>query len=150
MRKLLKNKPLVLVLLALLLFGIYNLIWLLLIQIRYHDFIEATPKSIAGSYITTKDGDVYNLKIPDYLHFTGNLGIVSEGREESLIVWPKIFGGYDYGIILNKDGQTYEIYVNEKMELIDKEDENSQKLLKDNKAAVDELISKADDMWNIK
>ncbi|OBZ11506.1 hypothetical protein A7975_20685 [Bacillus sp. FJAT-26390] len=144
-----KNKFLMVVLAALILFGVWNLAWLFITKNRYHDFTEAIPKTEGGSYITTKDGYIYNVKLPDYLHFTGNLGIANHDKGEALIIWPLINGGYEYGIRLQKDGVAHEIYVDENMNPIDKNDTDSVQLIEKYKAEANGLLARANEMWDL-
>lgn len=57
----------------------------------------------------------YNVKTPDYLGFTGNLGI-SNNEDMVLLIWPSLFGNkFKYGVRIQDDTGTYEIYINENL-----------------------------------
>lgn len=150
MQKLMKSKIFITLLCVLILFGIWNLTWLIMTKNRYHAFIEAVPKDESGTYALLKeDGYTYNVKLPDYLSFTGNLGISNIKKGEALIIWPEITGGYKFGIRLQKDGTAYEIYVNENMEPVYKDDMESVQLIQKYKADVDRLLVKANEVWKL-
>ena len=98
MKKHRKLKTVLLVVVGL--FVLYNLVWLFLVWNRYHGFTEGMRElySYQTYVIDEKDGYTYNVKIPDYLSFTGNLGIQPyEGGDCALIIWPGIFKETTYG-----------------------------------------------------
>ena len=80
------------------LFGIYNIIWLVYVQYRYYPFIKA----LGDNTYWEDDGYVYYIKTPDYLSFVGNLSIdeYKTGRDiynettVGILIWPQIDGGY--------------------------------------------------------
>ncbi len=60
----------------------------------------------------------YNVKTPDYLQFTGNLGI-ADNEGIVLLIWPSLFGNkFKYGVRIQDGTGGYEIYINEKLESI--------------------------------
>lgn len=75
------------------------------------------------------DGFDYSVKWPDYLSFTGNFAVGFPGTSEDpftdgLIIWPKIFGGYEYGVILkdpNDPSNGYMFYITPDGQAIDAE-----------------------------
>lgn len=132
------------------LFAVWNLGWFLIITTKYHEFIEDIPKNEWGRhFITKEDGYIYSVKKPDYLSFTGNLGVANNKKGDALIIWPLMSGGYEYGFRLQKDGVAYEIYVDENMEPINKEDTVAVQKVIEFKAELEELLSKANDMWQL-
>lgn len=133
-----------------LLYATWNLIWFLLIAIKYHKFVEVIPKNEWGlHFIKKEDGYIYSVKKPSYLRFTGNLGISNNENQEALIIWPLISGGYEYGFRIQKNGVAYEIYVDENMEPIHKDDKVAIQKVKEYKAELEELLSKANEMWQL-
>lgn len=46
------------------LFGIWNVVWYVVTNNRYHDFLTVVPKSQFGNHILKKDGHVYNVEQP--------------------------------------------------------------------------------------
>ncbi|MWC27098.1 hypothetical protein [Paenibacillus sp. MMS18-CY102] len=150
MRKLIRNKFVIVLLVALLLFGAWNLVWLIMTKNRYHGFLEAVPKNERGTHVISDDeGYSYNVKTPDYLHFTGNLGVSNFEKGEALIIWPLINGGYEFGFRLQKDGKAFEIYVDEHMNPIDTSDENMVELVKKYKAEIDAMYARAEKVWDL-
>ncbi|WP_373731284.1 hypothetical protein [Bacteroides heparinolyticus] len=50
------------------------------------------------------DGFTYNVKMPGYLRFTGNLGIKAyQGGYCAMIIWSKINGENEYGVFIADD-----------------------------------------------
>lgn len=101
------------------LFCIYNVFWFISVQYKYKDYLEAVPKE-QGVHVQfdEKDNVTYNVKKPDYLSFTGNLGITDK-KGMSLIIWPPILkSDFAYGVRIQNDTGTYEIYINKKLESI--------------------------------
>lgn len=101
------------------LFCAYNIFWFASTRYKYKDYLEAVPESY-GAHIQydEKDHLTYNVKMPDYLQFTGNLG-VSDEKGVSLLIWPSLFGNkFTYGVRIQDDSDVYEIYINQKLESI--------------------------------
>lgn len=131
-------------------FVILNLSWLLITTAKYNKFIKAVPKNEHGLYSMNKnDGYSYYVKKPNYLHYTGNLTIKNSEKGELLIIWPLISGGYKYGFRLQEDGKAFEIYVDQNMEPIHKDDVYSIQVLEEHKVELQKLFSKANEMWNL-
>lgn len=138
-------------LLIILSFVILNLSWFLITTIKYNKFIKAVPKNKHDIYfLQDDDGYCYSVKKPNYLHYTGNLAVTNYEKGEHLIIWPLMSGGYKYGIRLEEDGRMFEAYVDENMNPIHKDDENSVQVIKEHKDQLDNLFSKANQIWNLK
>lgn len=134
-----------------LVFVVLNISWFSITSIKYNKFVKDLPKFGPGhSYGTLKDGYNYHVKKPNYLHYTGNLAVSNSETGELLIIWPLISGGYKYGIRVEQDGVGYEIYVDENMKPIDKDDTYSVQAIEENKASIEALLSKANEMWDLK
>ncbi|MFD3158846.1 hypothetical protein ACFIJ5_18720 (plasmid) [Haloimpatiens sp. FM7330] len=134
-----------------LVFAVLNASWFLITTIRYNKFVKDLPKVKYGSYGTKKeDGYNYSVKKPDYLHYTGNLAVNNSEKGELLIIWPLISGGYKYGVILQEKQESWNIYIDENMKPIDKDDPYAAQKIEEHKAGVKALISKANEMWNLK
>lgn len=131
-------------------FILWNVSWFVTINVFYHKYTDPVPK-LHGVHIKEVDGYVYLVKKPDYLRLTGNLGISKTGSFDGLIIWPSLFGGYEYGIRLQKgNGEVYEILIDRSLNPINKEDAVALKVMEENKKQVQELASRANEMWNIK
>ena len=101
------------------LFCMYNVFWFISVQYKYKDYLEAVPEEM-GVHVQfdERDNVTYNVKKPDYLSFTGNLGI-SDKEGLSLIIWPSLLkSDFAYGVRIQNDTRTHEIYINEKLEAI--------------------------------
>lgn len=134
-----------------LVFVVLNISWFSITSIKYNKFIKDLPKFGPGlAYGTLKDGYNYSVIKPNYLHYTGNLAVSNSETGELLIIWPLIFGGYEYGIRVEQDGVGYEIYVDENMNPIDKDDTYAVQAIEKNKAGIEALLSNANEMWPLK
>lgn len=132
-------------------FVILNLSWLLITTIKYNKYVKVVPKNEDGLYVLSKDdGYRYYVKKPNYLHYTGNLTVRNREKRELLVIWPLISGGYKYGFRLQEDGKAFEIYVDENMNPIYKDDIYSAQIFEEHKAKLETLFSKADELWNLK
>ena len=93
------------------LFGLYNLIWYTVVWNKYGKLTEGMKELYYHrTYVIDElDGYTYNVKIPDYLSFTGNLGIQkSQDSDCALIIWPGIFKETEYGVFLEEEnGRSY-------------------------------------------
>lgn len=143
-----KNKKILIFII--LIFVVLNISWFSITNIKYKRFTDAVPKNEHDVYALYKDGYSYGVKKPDYLHYTGNLSIVNNKTSCNLIIWPLLSGQYKYGLIIVDNEMGYEIYVDENMKPIDKEDLFSAQLIEENEAAIEEIFSKANEMWNLK
>lgn len=103
-----------------------------------------------GVHYIVKDGYLYGVKKPDYFQFTGNLTVVNRETDETLIIWPLMSGGYEYGYRLQEDGEAFEIYVDEDMKPIDKGDTVSVQKVEEHKDELKKIFSKADKMFSLK
>lgn len=139
-------------LIIILIFGIWNLSWYAITTIKYNKYVEAIPKNKWGLHFIEKDdGYTYSVKKPDYLSFTGNLAVANNEKQEMLIIWPLVTGGYEYGFRLQKDGLAYEIYVDENLKPINKDATNQVSIQKveEYKDELEALRAKADKMWEL-
>ena len=131
-------------------FVIFNLSWFIITTIKYNKFVKVVPKNEDGLYLMFKeDGYSYGVKKPDYLQYTGNLSVSNMEKGDVLIIWPLLSGGYEYGFILREEDRGYEIYVDENMEPLDKDDVNTIKVFEEHKEKVEELFYKANEVWNL-
>ncbi len=148
MIKINKKNILILIIVA---FVVLNISWFSITSIKYNKFVKDLPRfGPVHSYGTLKDGYNYHVKKPDYLQYTGNLAVSNSETGELLIIWPLIFGGYEYGIRVEQDGKRYEFYVDENMKPIDKEDTYAVQAIEKNKSSIEALLSKANEMWQLK
>ena len=147
--KLSKGKKVIILLMVIcLLFGVYNLIWYFTTQVKYSTYSENMDEFIPNrSYVLEgEDGYLYNVKYPDYLSFTGNLGVSNNNNEVSLIIWPSIFGEDKYGLKIDTIDDSYEIIIDREMKAEVSEDD---KIIEKYKEEIEKLFQKADERWNI-
>lgn len=143
-----KKKIVLFVVGMLLLFGLYNLFWYLGVMHTYGAYIEKVPKNAHGVYVKFDESQniTYNVKLPDYLHLTGNLG-VSNKSGTVLLIWPSFFSEkFTYGIRVQDDTGAYEIYVDENMNPING-DKNQKEVIKKNWEEINKLYTNAKKIW---
>ena len=98
------------------------------------------------------DGYDYGVKFPNYLSFTGNMSVGLPDTDgnlftDFLVIWPKAFRGYEYGVSLTVEGQTYQIYINSDGSAVDPEYKEIAESCKDE---INALLQRAEEMWNFK
>ena len=100
-------------------FAAWNGVWYLHYR-QYQAFRDKTEKVTVGGmdlYQTSRDGYLFSVSMPSYLHFNGNLSAdkTIPGNTQSeitMIVWLSLFGADEYGVILNTpDGLQSQIYL---------------------------------------
>lgn len=136
----------------LLLFAAYNLFWMAVVGSVYRDFLPGTREiyPLRTYAIDDLDGYTFNVKLPDYLSFTGNLGVQpKEGGKCALIIWPGIFRETRYGVFLPVDGGGfYGVYLTEDGKALPDAPERVRALVEANREAIDELFARADALWD--
>ncbi|MCC3374353.1 hypothetical protein [Cohnella sp. REN36] len=137
-------------------FAIWNLLWIAFVSVKYKPYTETVPKDKYGIYSTMdSDGYSFNVKKPGYLSFTGNLGSVDPDDVCSLIVWPKVFGGYEYGLRILVNSGGYEIMVDANGNPIrqdsqsNKEFEEIVEVVQNNKERIQKIFGKANTQWDL-
>jgi hypothetical protein len=140
------------IIIVIVLFLILNAIWYIFTTQRYSPFTDAVPLNDMGIHYIEKEGYSYSVKKPDYLYYTGNLAVNHPDRESSLIIWPEVNGKYTLGFRLQENEEAFEIYLDEKLTPLEEYEDTdvaSQKV-KEHQKEINDLFSKADQMWNIK
>lgn len=139
-------------------FLLLNSVWFGWRHFAYSDYRTGMNKTDFSSlfHLTyvglDEDGFEYNVSYPDYLTFTGNLAVGYPGTDENpftdgLIIWPGLFGGYEYGIILNPkedDPQGYMFYIDPHGNAVD---ETYRETAEKNQAVILELLERANSRW---
>ncbi len=152
-----KKKVLKIILAAVILFAAYNIIWLTWSHIKYGKLSDGMEKGDFSSFVTPRyvytdvDGYDYLVKYPDYLSFTGNMTVGSPTTEgnvftDALIIWPKVSGGYDYGVLLYENDMEYAIYIDSNGNALSKEDED---IVSRHSDSIRNLLMMADERWDI-
>ncbi len=114
--------------------------------------VNPIPEWLVPRYkLTDADGYDYGLKYPDYLSFTGNMSVGMPAADDNpftdfLVVWPKLTGGYTYGVALTDDGKGYQIYIGADGSAVDPEDAA---IVARHRDTIDELLRRAKDMWDL-
>lgn len=153
-------------------FVILNSIWFLYVHTKYHKYELAIGYDDKRQRYIYRDEDdfVYSVSKPYYLQYTGNLAIsqvitIDEKGNAlnenlvSLIIWPDIWGNYEYGVtveILDKSSQapdasyiSYEFLLDENKQPLEQLNEHDKNILSSNQDAINTLFEKSKKMWNI-
>ena len=154
------KKPLRGILAAVCIFAARNLAWFGWRHIAYSQYMDGMMRTVMSTAVVPRyafkdmDGFDYSVKYPDYLSVTGNLAVGFPGTDEDpftdgLIIWPKLFGGYEYGVILDsleegKDG--YMFYVDSQGNAVEAE---YQPIAEKYEAVITQLLERAGLVWNL-
>lgn len=142
-----KKKLSIIFLIIIILFGLYNLFWFVSTRYTYRDYVKAVPKE-SGAHIQfdEKKQLTYNVKTPDYLYFTGNLG-VSNKEGMVLLIWPSLFGkDFEYGLRIENKSEVHEIYIDENLKPVSHEP-MQEKIIEDNYEEVKRLYDSAQEKF---
>lgn len=149
MKKALKKGLLVITLL----FVLYNIIWYTVVNSKYSHYTAGMEEIYAHrTYaLVSEDGYTYNVKFPSYLSFVGNLGIQkSEDSNCALIIWPKLHGEAEYGVLISsEDGSSYGVMLTKDRLPIAGASDHSKQLVTAYQNEIGFLYEKADKMWNL-
>lgn len=126
----------------------YNVFWFGWRYVKYNSYTENLEVFIEHlSYVyTDEEGYLYNVKLPDYLTYTGNLCVAVPGGASALLIWPKVNGGYKYGVQLEIDEEVYSIMLDENFAA---QDEQFHDIITSHAEVIDELYGRAVDMWEL-
>lgn len=136
----------------LVLFGLYNILWFAVVGSTYRDFLPGMKEiyPLSTYAIDDLDGYTYNVKIPDYLSFTGNLGVQpSCVGEAALIIWPGILKDTEYGVIIPTEGGSFrKVYLTQDGTVLPEAPEDIRALVAQNRDTIDELFARAEILWD--
>lgn len=129
-----------------LIFLFYNIVWILWSHLKYDSFTKGMKPFIKNSSYVLEgaDGYLYNVKYPDYLQMGGNMCVATQDEKYALLIWPRIIGGYDYGVQIEAEGTLYSILVTPAMQAIDEKYED---ILSPYQETIHQLNEKAHQMW---
>lgn len=128
----------------------YSLLWFANSKYVYAPYTKEVPKHESGLYVLhdEKTNYTFNVKSPGFSSFTGNLG-VSNNEGSGLIIWPGFFGkNYEYGVRIKDGDSTYQIELDEDMNIIG-EDENLKEVYEKNKELIDDMFESAEKVWKV-
>lgn len=137
----------IITLIILLIFGIINIVWYKVIHSEYVPYtigLEEFKKNV--SYVLEEDGFLYNVKLPDYLSFTGNLCVATNDGKYVLLIWPNAFNNSaEYEIqIENEDKEILSIMVDKNINAFE---DHQEEVINDNREIINELLEKAKGRW---
>ena len=135
---------------ALLVFGIYNIIWFFAAYRVIADMEDEIPEyADSGKHIYIDDeGYIYSVKKPDYLRWTGNVSIVQDDSEIILIIWPGIMGQETEAgvIIMDSDENMVQVKLGNSYTA---ENSEYQTLVDENQELISDMLEKAGDFWGL-
>lgn len=130
---------------------IYTAAWMSnrgMIEERYSDGMIPYD-NVTYTYLDD-EGYSYNLKLPDYPDFTGNLCVTAPGNEVSFFIWPSISGKFEYGIqISDVDDGRMEITRCVMTDSRGTPIEGDRQMLNGYKETIDDIVERADNMWEL-
>ena len=153
-----KRKILKVVLIVVIVFVAYNTVWFAWAHVKYGKLTDGMEEAEFGDPITPRyiytDDDRYDylVKYPDYLSFTGNMSVGLPAMNENpftdaLIIWPKIIGKYELGVLLyDEDGTEYAVYIDADGNALSEEDKD---VVSRHREVIEDLLIKADEKWSI-
>ena len=99
---------------------------------------------------TDVNGYDYIVQYPDYFQFTGHLCVFStkdnDMLSDTLIIWLRLFDGYDYDVFLSEGDESFFIDINANGSAVYPEESE---IVVRNQKDIDDLLSKAKEMWNL-
>lgn len=159
-----KKKKLIITVLSCLLalVALINIVWFIWVQSTYNNFINNMQKDeefsiiVPSYYMTDDEGFDYNVKYPDYLGLTGNLGVslpwvdYDNPWTDSLIIWPSITGECTFGVVLYEEDEDnnvieHQIYVDKNGNALDKQYDD---IISRHGENINTLLNKAKNQWS--
>ena len=139
------------------LFILINLCWYVWRMNKYGAYSRGMDENYFSSWIvprylyTNADGYDYSVKYPGYLSLTGNLSVSLPASDDNyftdgLIIWPKVSGDYEYGVILIEGDVSYQIYIHSDGSAVYPEDSAVVVRKQD---IINDLLTKAEEMWDL-
>ena len=152
-----KKKILKIILTAVIVFAAYNAAWFAWSHVKYSKFTGGMKQGDFSSFVTPRyvytDADKYDylVKYPDYLSFTGNMCVGCPSADEeiftdALIIWPKVRGGYSFGVLLYENDTEYAVYIDFAGNALAKEEEA---IVSRHSGNIKNLLLMADEKWDI-
>ena len=122
---------------------------------KYGQYIDGMEKSVFYTFLTPRydsfdrDGYDFGVKYPDVLTLTGNLSITFHWPEDRfndvLIIWPKVNGDYEYGVILYDEEESYQVEINRNGE---PKDSKFAEVAKAHSGMIQNLLQAASRQWS--
>ena len=123
----------------------YRMIWTKWSTNKYQVYKSGMEELHKNDLYCKSDGDyLFTVKYPEYPTLEGNLVIGRKDDAAGLTIWPKLFGGYKYGLQLKEDEVVYNIEI--KNGIVDKD---YQDLVDQYKDEITILMKKVKEEWKI-
>lgn len=130
-----------------------NILWFLYSEIKYNPYLKNLENTKGVFHSVDSEGYNFSASKPAYLETTGNLAVVY--KDNTLIIWPKINGEFDYGVIVEYKGESYQISIDKNCNAIKNKDITNEEynFLKEiidlNNHEIKKLLEKAFTFWNL-
>ncbi len=153
-----KNSVIRVILITLLVFLAINIAWFSWSRIKFGSYTDGMEKADMGDPIvlrytyTDAEHNDYLVKYPNYLSLEGNIYVGLPATDENpfndgLIAWPKLYGDYDFGVVLHdEDGTEYLVEIDSEGNALSSEYNDVVSRHSDNIRA---LLTLADERWDI-
>ena len=148
MSKFKKIRTIIILILVVSFFAIYNIVWYLNTQKMYKSYTIDMEKQETNTYVYF-DTELYGYVVstPTYLHFDdGSLSVTDSKSGMSLIIWPQGNDEYMYGVRVEYQNEGYEIEM--KADQTPK-NPNDRKIVEANERTISTLFEKANSKWKI-
>lgn len=153
-----KQKILRSILCILAVFIMINIVWYIWRMEKYGAYSKGMNRTVFATWIVPRYGCIdedkydYGVKYPSYLSLTGNMSVGLPATDENpftdfLVIWPKPFGGYEYGISFTYNDTGYQIYINEDGSAVDPRDSETVSLVQ---TIIQDLLERANEKWDLK
>jgi len=139
---------------------LFNVFWFVWREMKFNEYVLEGMEQVDLSamvpryYYNDEDGYSWFVKYPDYLSFTGNITVMvptimddeDVHFDDTLIIWPKIFGDFEYGMFIHEGEDVFQIYIDTQGSAIDSDADD---LVERHKSNVVILLQKANENWKL-
>ena len=151
------KKPVKIIIAILIVIVAINALWFGWSRVKYGKLSQGMEENPIDEFLVPRyfysdeEGYDFGVKYPDYLSLTGNMsvGTPTEGENpftDALIIWPKLSGKFELGVLLYEEDEGYSILIDSSGNALSKEDEEVVARHKEN---IEALLKKADERWGI-
>lgn len=130
-----------------------TLIWFSWSRIFFSGYSNEMKPNEFSNFITPRyykndEQYTYFVKYPDYLSTTGNLAVSVRGDEagvQAFLIWPTLFGEQKYGLIIDDETGSYQIYTDKEGKPIDA---GYREITDRYSSDIADIVTAANNAWN--
>lgn len=166
------KKLIIMLIIILLIFAVYNLTWYFLKYQPYHKLcanLEKSDEGLRGQRYSYSDADyTYLIKMPSYLSFQGGFinvasnNKISQHTENgaqiqypscSLFIWPQIMKETKYGVSVFEDDEIYMLAIDKELNYVPNDSELSaeieskETIINNHYKEISEIMNAVNNMW---